>query len=455
MKLKPYPEYKDSGVEWIGQVPIGWSIDRLKRSIDSCKNGIWGDEAQGNENDIACVRVADFNRRKLNVVLNEPTIRNVTEKEQSSRLLRKGHLLLEKSGGGENQPVGCVVLYEDTKPAVCSNFVARIELADGMDPSFWRYIHATAYSIRLTVGSINQTSGIQNLDQDRYFDERACFPSFHEQVAIASFLDRETAKLDTLISKQEHLIDLLQEKRQAIISHAVTKGLNPDARMKDSGVDWLGLVPEGWNITKIKYIANLNPKVPDWVKTTSDLSCNFLPMEKIGDDGKCILDAEREVADVIAGYTYFENGDVCYAKVTPCFENGKGAVFSDLKNGIGFGTTEVTVFRPTKLILSDLLYFIFQSTYFKSVGESTMTGAGGLKRVSDSVGANLIIAIPSLPEQVKLLNELKLMIKSVDELTDKAKCSIDLAKEHRTALISAAVTGKIDVRDYVNDLEAA
>ncbi|WP_428163311.1 restriction endonuclease subunit S [Diaphorobacter sp.] len=211
MSFPRYPECKDSGVEWLGEVPVHWCVDRLKASIVSSKNGIWGDESKGDENDIPCVRVADFDRQKLRVELMEPTIRNLTSREREGRTLNKGDLLLEKSGGGENQPVGCVVLYDDERPAVCSNFVARVQLKPGMVSSYWRYVHAAAYAVRLTTGSINQTSGIQNLDQDRYYNERAAFPPPEEQTAIAIFLDRETAKIDALVAEQEKLIALLQE----------------------------------------------------------------------------------------------------------------------------------------------------------------------------------------------------------------------------------------------------
>ena len=209
MSFARYPEYKDSGVEWLGMVPSHWDIDRLKRSIVSAKNGIWGDEAQQDEYDIPCVRVADFDRQGLRVELDEPTIRNVIEKERVGRVLNQGDLLLEKSGGGETQPVGCVVLYDDPRPAVCSNFVARVQTAPGMDSSFWRYVHAAAYALRLNTKSIKQTSGIQNLDASQYFDERVAFPPLSEQANLSAFLDRETAKIDALVAEQRKLSELL------------------------------------------------------------------------------------------------------------------------------------------------------------------------------------------------------------------------------------------------------
>ena len=239
-------------MEWLGEVPGHWEIDRLKRSTVSSKNGVWGDEAKQDANDIPCVRVADFDRQGLRVELDEPTIRNILDSERVGRILVQGDLLLEKSGGGEGQPVGCVVLYDDPLPAVCSNFVARVQTAPDMDSSFWRYVHAAAYAVRLNTRSIKQTSGIQNLDASQYFDERAGFPPLPEQTQIAAFLDRETAKIDALVAEQRRLMALLKEKRQAVISHAVTRGLNPNVPLKQSGIEWLGDVPEHWDVLSLR-----------------------------------------------------------------------------------------------------------------------------------------------------------------------------------------------------------
>jgi type I restriction enzyme, S subunit len=254
MSFPRYPAYKPSGVEWLGEVPEHWDLDRMKWAIEQPRNGIWGNEESGDANDIPCVRVADFDRQRLRVLLNEPTIRNVTPKEREGRVLATNDLLIEKSGGGELHPVGCVVLYEDCRPAICSNFVAKATARPGMSPSFWCYLHSASYSARVNTRSIKQTSGIQNLDQSQYLDESACYPPLLEQEAIANFLDRETAKIDALIAEQQRLITLLHEKRQTVISHAVTKGLNPDAPMKDSGVEWLGEVPGHWNIKRVKHL---------------------------------------------------------------------------------------------------------------------------------------------------------------------------------------------------------
>lgn len=148
--FKAYPEYKDSGVEWLGRVPAHWKAQRFKLSTISCRNGLWGDDPDG-KNDIECVRVADFDRQTLRVKSQIPTLRAITKREREGRVLHRGNLVIEKSGGGENQPVGQVVIYDREQESVCSNFLAKIELAEGMDSQFWNYQHHAAYSARINV----------------------------------------------------------------------------------------------------------------------------------------------------------------------------------------------------------------------------------------------------------------------------------------------------------------
>ena len=251
-KYKAYPEYKDSGVEWLGEVPNHWSIHSLKRAVNGCINGIWGEEPN-NLHDIAVLRVADFDRQSFKVSDLNLTKRSILPKDRSKRLLKNGDLLIEKSGGGEKTLVGCVVLFDKAYEAVTSNFVAKMSPRDSYDSYFLIYAFSQLYAGKVNYPSIKQTTGIQNLDSDAYLMEKFCFPPKHEQRNISSFLDQETTKIDNLIEKQQQLIELLKEKRQAVISHAVTKGLNPDVPMKDSGVKWLGEVPEHWTIPSLKY----------------------------------------------------------------------------------------------------------------------------------------------------------------------------------------------------------
>lgn len=220
--LNPAAPMKNSGVEWLGDVPAHWDVKRLKNSIAFSKNGIWGDEEKFDENDMYCLRVADFNRTNFTILETNLTIRNINPKDYESRKLKQWDLLLEKSGGGDKQPVGFVVLNTVTKKSVCSNFIAQLKLAENMNAQFWVYFHQFLYALRINVRSIKQSTGIQNLDETLYFDELACYPPLEEQTAIADYLNKETAKIDRLCDTVNQTIGRLKEYRTALITQAVT-----------------------------------------------------------------------------------------------------------------------------------------------------------------------------------------------------------------------------------------
>lgn len=243
--LDPAVPVKPTGVSWLGDIPKHWDVRRLRASIADCVNGIWGADPDG-ESDLTCVRVADFDRRKLRVSLKRKTIRAVPVSARARRLLHSGDLLLEKSGGGERQPVGAVVMYEFEEAAVCSNFVARMAVAPGYHSGFLSYLHSALYALRLTIPSIKQTTGIQNLDHKSYLAERVAFPDLVEQEAISLFLDSEGERFSHAISRLESEIDLLREYRTRLVADVVTgkldvreaaaklPGPEPDAETEDS-----------------------------------------------------------------------------------------------------------------------------------------------------------------------------------------------------------------------------
>ena len=220
-------------------------------------------------------------------------------------------------------------------------------------------------------------------------------------------------------------------------------------KYKASGVEWLGDVPEGWAVKRLRFVADLNPSKSEIASLDRNTPVSFIPMEAVGDDGSLALDKEKTIGELETGYTYFRNGDVTIAKITPCYENGKGALMHGLINGIGFGTTELIVARPKPCeITSNYLHYLFISPDFRGIGESHMYGAGGQKRVPDSFVRNFAIAIPPIPEQTAIVGFLQTELLKFDTLTAEAQRAIDLLQERRTALISAAVTGQIDVRQH-------
>lgn len=420
MSLPSYSKYKDSGVEWLGEVPEGWGVSAIKRLATF----IYGDalpiEVRNTDGNVPV-----FGSNGSFGIHDQPNTRAPV-------------ILIGRKGS-------CGALNWSNVPVFAIDTVYFVD-----DRTCSANLHWFFWSLHIAnLEAASQDTGVPGLSREFAHSTMLPVPPEEEQQAIASFLDAETSRMDTLITEYKTLIDLLKEKRQALISQAVTKGLNPDVPMKDSGVEWLGDVPEHWSVRRLRFIANLNPSKSECSNIGEDEEVSFLPMEAIGDDGSLNLEHVKPINEVNSGYTYFRNGDVTIAKITPCFENGKGAVMSGLKGHIGFGTTELIVVRPEQNIsISEYIHLIFVSAYFRKLGESWMYGAGGQKRVPDEFVRNFKIGVPPIDEQRTIAAFLDTEIARIDALVQDAGNGINLLRERRMTLISDAVTGKIDVRDW-------
>lgn len=216
-------------------------------------------------------------------------------------------------------------------------------------------------------------------------------------------------------------------------------------KYKESGVEWLGAVPSHWVVKRLRQVARLNPNKSETATLARSTEVTFLPMEAIGEGGALLLDRLRPIGELESGYTYFAEGDVAIAKITPCFENGKGAVMRGLHGGLGFGTTELIVARPhPQLLDSAYLHRIFTSRPFMQQGEASMYGAGGQKRVPDDFVRDFAIALPPLDEQVAIREFLDCETTKIDALVAEQEQLISLLKEKRQAVISHAVTKGLD-----------
>lgn len=236
MSLPRYGEYKDSGVEWLGQVPKHWDVYRFKWLIERNDGGVWGDDPDG-INDTIVLRSTEQTVDGC-WQIDEPAKRKLTERDRVSALLEVGDLLLTKSSGSALHIGKTTLVDEDVADlgACYSNFMQRLRVRDLLCPKLaWYVLNNGLARVQLDLLS-NSTTGLANLNGTIIGELLLAWPPKDEQVAITAFLDRETGKIDALIAEQEKLLRLLAEKRQATLSHAVTKGLNPDAPMKDSGV---------------------------------------------------------------------------------------------------------------------------------------------------------------------------------------------------------------------------
>jgi type I restriction enzyme S subunit len=344
------------------------------------------------------------------------------------------------------------VLYDHTAPAVCSNFVARVTVAQGHDARFLTYLHAALYSLRINTRHIKQSTGIQNLDSASYLSEPSGIPAETEQRTISAFLDRETMRIDALVEKKERLIELLEEQRSALITRAVTKGLDPTVPMKDSEVEWLGEVPAHWVILALSRIALSRCDGPFG---------SGLKSEHYSDSGVRVIRLQN------IGWTEFLETDEAYVDAAYARQLGDHSVLADdllvaglgdeshpvgracvAPHGIGPAMVKADCFRfrlDGRRILPSFAAYQLSATASAAAG-SLSTGATRA-RMNLTATASRKIGLPPVCEQLAIVNALDKGAGEVNRLVAKVRDAIERLKELRTALISAAVTGKIDVRE--------
>jgi type I restriction enzyme S subunit len=409
---------------WFGAVPVGWSASRLKNSTESVQNGLWGEEAVGDTNDIACVRVADFDRLTLRVRQPVPTTRNLTPKERVGRQLRRDDLLIEKSGGGELQPVGVVVTYDADAPAVCSNFVARIVPRRNTWPRYFAYVHAALYSHGLNKRSIKQTTGIQNLDGDSYFNELAPFPPLPDQQRIADFLDRKTAEIDALIAKKERMIALLSEKRQAAIARVVTVGLDATVELCASDYPWLGKVPTTWTVKPLKR----------WLRFLNTRRIPLSSEERAGLEKTYPYYGASGIIDAVDRYLFTEttvliaeDGANLLSRSTPLAFVASGQYWVNNHAHILLPPSGTEDFWAARLNAISIAPFV--------------SGSAQPKLTMESLGA-IMLSAPSVRDQIVLAARVRSIESQIAPTLNSLARSIELLREHRRALISEAVAGR-------------
>lgn len=263
---------------------------------------------------------------------------------------------------------------------------------------------------------------------------------------IPSLADQQrmVTSLDTKHSEIDHQVSLLTSKRDAylrlkksIINHAVTRGLNPNVKMKDSGIEWIGEVPEHWEVKRMKDICALSPNI----KSCSEYEYgSYLPMEGLRLDQ---IETSDELVSTLQGkYTPFEDNDLLVAKVTPCFENGNIAIAKGLTNGVGFGSSEIFVLRANKYNNIRFLFYMSLSSKFQDKACATMCGVGGLKRISPLFMKTYIMAIPPSTEQNAIVTYLDDKCAKIDTIVSNLDKQISRYGDLKRSLIDEVITGK-------------
>jgi type I restriction enzyme, S subunit len=438
MSLLRYPEYKESVIPWIGPLPSHWKVNRLMAVAS------WNDDTLPEDcpPDLEMAYV-DIGSVSLELGVERVEILRFAEApSRARRTVRDGDVIVSTV---RTYLKAIASVREPPANTVVSTGFAVIRPGKSLDPGFAKYaLQAPGFVDEV----ISRSTGVSYpaINASDLVRIHIVAPPVDEQAGIGLFLDREIAKITALIAEQQKLIALLAEKRQATISHAVTRGLDRDASMKDSGVAWLGEVPEHW---KVRTIARSSIKITNgYVGPTRDILVEegvpYIQATNIK-DGKIRFDADYFVTAEWSedhGKSILREGDVLVVQTGA----GTGDVGLVAFEEVGFNCHALIIISPKKEMLSGaFLASVLQSSYGRARLASIQTGAmhphlncGEIKFVE--------IPIAPLEEQTAIVNFLRVEIAGLEALAAESARAIELLEERRTALIAAAVTGQIDVR---------
>lgn len=447
MSFPAYPEYKDSEVTWIGDVPTSWEVKPFKWLLSHNDGGVWGGDPSG-ESDTLVLRSTD-QTVDGNWRLIDPAPRKLSAKEKASALLVQGDLVVTKSSGSSLHIGKTTLVTAGIAQQGCcyGNFMQRLRVNSRFTPKLaWYVMNNELARAQLDLLS-NSTTGLANLNGTLIGEILLPVPTVAEQIQIARFLDHETARIDALIEEQQRLIELLKEKRQAVISHAVTKGLDPRVPMKDSGVEWLGEVPAHWKQIRIKHILNAmidaEHKTAEYSDDGEYLVCRTTNVRNglLSLDGAKYADRNTYIDWTRRGVP--EPLDILFTREAPAGE--ACLVPGNLEICLG---QRMVLFKLDKTRIDPAftvhsIYAGLASDFVKQLSQGSTVSHFNMADIG-----NIPLFEPPLSEQKGISDFLAKRCDSYDLLINEAQSSVKLISERRSALISAAVTGKIDVRGW-------
>tara|TARA_R110002110_G_scaffold88534_1_gene230614 strand:+ start:2907 stop:4286 length:1380 start_codon:yes stop_codon:yes gene_type:complete len=437
-KYRAYPVYKPSGVAWLGSYPSHWEMRKSKhifkkiQRIPRDTDGI----------------VTAFRDGEVTLRANRRTdgFTNAV-KEIGYQGVRQGDLLVHAMDGF----AGAIGISDsDGKCSpVCSVCVSLFPTKTSMN--YYGYL---VRQLAITDFITSLAKGIRERSTEFRYSEFSglllAFPPLLEQTKIAAFLDYETAKIDALITKQQRLIALLEEKRQAVISHAVAKGLDPTAPLRPSGIDWLGDVPAHWEVSRLKHVATVKGRIGFRGYTVEDLvtadeGALVLGAAEMGSIGELRLSNSQ----YISWKKYYESPEIMLKPNMVLFvQRGSVGKVAHIADDIGPATI-----NPSLIVLRDIeisakfLTISLMSNVLQNVVK-LQTSSTAVPMISQEQVGNYFQLIPPIEEQLRITKFVEGRLHKIDETLSKIHSAITLLKERRTALISAAVTGKIDLREW-------
>lgn len=442
MSFPNYAEYKDSGVEWLGEVPEHWGIQKLKR-IATFSGG--GTPSRDNlafwNGDIPWISPKDMKSEEITTA--EECITTLGLHSSTTNIVKPNTVIIVVRSGILRHTIP--VAITKTEVALNQDMKAiHLDAGSCLAKFFLRWVQGLNGHLLLSWGK--QGATVESIEHEYLSNSIFPLPSIKEQSAIAAFLDRETAKIDALVAEQEKLIELLKEKRQAVISHAVTKGLEPNVPMKDSGLEWMGEVPEHWSTGYIKKFAHLESgHTPSRQHPEYWENCT-IPWFSLSDVWQIRDGLSRYVSETTERVSHLGLANSS-ARLLP-----KGTVILSRTASVGFSaimgcdmatTQDFANWICKENLIPEFLLYVFKG--MKSEFDRLMMGSTHKTIYMPDI-SKFAMGLPPIPEQISIINFLDQETQKAEKLIEESQRAIDLLKERRSVLISAAVTGKIDVR---------
>ncbi|WP_116963255.1 restriction endonuclease subunit S [Fastidiosibacter lacustris] len=415
-KLKPYPKYKESGVEWLGEVPEGWVVIGFKKMMESIVD-YRGKTPEKHTEGIFLVTARNIKKGKIDYTLSQEYI----TANDYSEVMSRGLPQISDVVFTTEAPLGEVANIDNEEIALAQRIIKFRGRSNQLCNYFLKYF-IMSYSFQVSLYLYASGSTALGIKAERLCYLFGLLPPRQEQTTIANYLDQQTTKIDKLIEHYQKLIALSKEKRTALITHCVTKGLDPTVKMKNSGVEWLGEVPEHWVVQKMKYSLKI----------------------KNGQDYKNIQTDTGGYPVMGSGGEFARASNYLYEGVSILFGR-KGTIDKPLLINGKFWTVD-TMFYSIIEANRNPKFIFYRSTVINFDFYSTSTA---LPSMTQEDLNNITIGLPSLQEQTAIANYLDQQTAKIDQTITKAEQAIELLKEKRTALITAVVTGKVDVRECI------
>ena len=436
LNLQKYPVYKSSGIEWLGDIPEHWEVKKIKRITQTHKQGYYTENPYIDEG-VKLARITDIDDFGNVSFENMPFV-EISEKNEKSFQLKKGDFLFARSG-----TIGRFGLVNALESSVFASYLIRFRFKN-VEPEFLKFAFSSSFFKESLISTLHGGAN-NNVHAENIKEQILVIPPTSEQQAIANFLDEKIAQIDEYIAKKQRIIELLKEQKTVIINQAVTKGINPDVPMQDSGVEWLGDIPEHWEAIQIKRcLKSYRYGISDSIRGEGEFK--VLTMGNI-QDGKVLI-PEMGNLESVPEELILEYGDLLFNRTNSLDLVGKVGIFQGSKEDkISFASylLRLKVNNDTNPVY---LNFLLDSHGLLNVARQRALVSLNQVNLNPTVYCQLTIPLPPISEQQEIASFIEKKSEKINRAIATTEKEIKLIQEYRKALISETVTGKIDVRKY-------